>query len=99
MRQIRPLLDLVVNFIFSPTDTQYYLIKVKVTVRGYALMQTGSAQLDDDPKAITAGERDARNIHLTNINSLDWFLFLVLKTFDPRELLLFVLPLLGLQIH
>ena len=71
MRQIRPLLDLVVNYIFSPTDTQYYLIKLEVTVRGNALMRTGPAQIDDDPKAIPAGERDARNIHSTNINSLD----------------------------
>ena len=29
-------------------------------------MRTGSAQLDDDNKAIPAGERDARNIHSTN---------------------------------
>ena len=57
---------MVVNYIFSPTDTQYYLMKVEVTVRGNALMRTGPAQLDDDPKAIPAGERDARNIHSTN---------------------------------
>ena len=62
-------------------------------------MRTAPAQLDDEPKAMAAGEKDAKNIHLTNIDSLDWFLFLVLKRFDPRELLLFVLPLLGSQIH
>ena len=65
MRQIRALLDLVVNYIFLPTDTQYYLMKVEVTVLGNALMRTGTAQLDDDSKVITAGERDARNIHST----------------------------------
>ena len=51
-------------------------MKVEITVRGNALMRTGPAQLDDDPKAIPAGERDARNIHSTNIDSLDWFQFL-----------------------
>ena len=66
MRQIRHLLDLVINYIFSPTETHYYSIKGEVTVRSNALMRTGSAQLDDDPKAIPAGERDARNIHSTN---------------------------------
>ena len=41
-------------------------MKCEVTVRSYALMRTGPAQLDDDSKVITAGERDARNIHSTN---------------------------------
>ena len=66
MRQIRHLLDLVINYMFSPTETLYYMMKGKVTVRSNALMRTGPAQLDDDSKVITAGERDARNIHSTN---------------------------------
>ena len=66
MRQFRPLLDFVVDYIFSPTETQYYSMKGEVTVRSNALMRTGPVQLDDDPKAIPAGERDARNIHSTN---------------------------------
>ena len=74
-------------------------MKVEITVRGNTLMQTAPAQLYDEPMAMAAGERDARNIYLTKIDSLYWFLFLVLKRFDPRELLLFVLPLLGLKIH
>ena len=66
MRQIRQLLDLVINYMFSQIETQYYSMKGEVTVRSNALMRTGSAQLDDDPKTIPAGERDARNIHSTN---------------------------------
>ena len=66
MRQIRPLLDLVIYYISTPSETLYYKMKGEVTVRSNALMRTGSAQLDDDPKAIPAGERDARNIHSTN---------------------------------
>ena len=51
---------------FSPTETLYYMMKGKVTVRSNAWMRIGSAQLDDDNKAVPAGERDGRNIHSTN---------------------------------
>ena len=54
---------------FSSSRTQFYSLKGKVTVRNGVLMRTGSAQLVDDPQAIPAGERDARNIPST-INRL-----------------------------
>ena len=66
MRQFRYLLDLVINYMFSPTETQYYSMKGQVSVRSNALMPTDPAQHDDDPQVTSAGESGARNICSTN---------------------------------
>ena len=42
-------------------------MKGEVTVRSSALMRTGPAQLDDRPQAISADEREARNITPTRV--------------------------------
>ena len=48
------------NYIFLLTETHYPSTKIEVTNRGDVLMPTDSAQLDDEPKEMAAGEKDAR---------------------------------------
>ena len=48
------------NYIFLLTETHFPSTKIEVTDRGDVLMPTDSAQLDDEPKEMAAGEKDAR---------------------------------------
>ena len=68
-------LDLVFDYIFFPTETHYPSTKIEVTDRGNALMRTSSAQLDDEPKAMAAGEKDARK-HSYNKHRLVGLVFI-----------------------